>query len=204
MEIDLKQLSPIQTYFLMTQTLVPRPIAWVLSENRDGRFNVAPYSYFTGICSSPPLILISIGKKPDGTPKDTHVNIAERADFVVHIVGNELLEPMNASSETLPADVSEVDLLGLEVERFPGSRLPRLVGCDVAYSCHLHQKLEIGNGPQTLIFGQIDTIYVADKVITVDEKGRMKVHADRLNPVARLGAAEYATLGEIKLLSRPK
>lgn len=73
MDINLDDLSSTEVYYTMTETLVPRPIAWVLSENLSGSYNLAPFSYFTAVCSNPPLIMISVGKKPDGSPKDTGV-----------------------------------------------------------------------------------------------------------------------------------
>jgi len=203
MEIDLARLTAKQIYFTMTQTLIPRPVAWVLSENLNGDLNLAPYSYFTAVSSAPPLILISAGKKPDGTPKDTRVNIEQRRDFVVHIAHQALLEPLNESSATLPPGVSEVEQLGLETAPFLGSRLPRLACCRVAFACELHQVQEIGDTPQALIFGRVKVVFVDDDVTGQDDKGRLKVHADRLDPIGRLGASEYATLGQIHQLVRP-
>ena len=46
MNIDLTELSQNQVYHTMTQTVVPRPIAWVLSEHENGKLNLAPFSYF--------------------------------------------------------------------------------------------------------------------------------------------------------------
>ena len=81
MEIDLDSLSANGVYHTLTRTVIPRPVAWVLSENAGGDYNLAPFSYFNAICSDPPLIMISVGKKPDGSSKDTRVNItARRAD----------------------------------------------------------------------------------------------------------------------------
>jgi flavin reductase (DIM6/NTAB) family NADH-FMN oxidoreductase RutF len=203
MLIDLEHLSPSQVYFTMIQTLVPRPIAWVLSENADGGLNLAPFSYFTAVASDPPLILISTGRKPDGSPKDTRVNVEERSDFVVMIPHREVLEPMNASSMTLPAGESEVTKLGLATTPLPGSRLPRLTDCRVAYACQRFQVLELGHGPQALLFGRVGSVYVDDALVEVDAKGRQKIHAERLDPVCRLGAGEYALLGELRRLARP-
>ncbi|MET0093908.1 MAG: flavin reductase, partial [Sedimenticola sp.] len=76
MNIDLSEMPPGQVYFTMTQALIPRPIAWVLSENADGGHNLAPFSYFSAVSSEPPLVMLSIGRRPDGTPKDTAANIA--------------------------------------------------------------------------------------------------------------------------------
>ena len=147
MILDLDQLSPSQTYFQMIQTLIPRPIAWVLSEHANGSLNLAPFSYFTAVCAEPPLVLISVGHKPDGSLKDTRVNIEVRNDFIIHIAHREMLQALNASSATLPADVSEVDELGLATTPFPGSRLPRLAAARVAYACSRYEIREmIGHG----------------------------------------------------------
>jgi flavin reductase (DIM6/NTAB) family NADH-FMN oxidoreductase RutF len=203
MHIDLQELTPTQTYFTMIQTLIPRPIAWVLSENADGGLNLAPFSYFTAVSSSPPLIMISTGRKPDGGPKDTRVNVEQREDFVVMIPHRELMEAMNESSMSLPAGESEVSKLGLKTTPLEGSRLPRLADCRVAYACRRFEILEMGNAPQALLFGQVDAIYVDDAIVDTDAKGRQKIRADRLDPVCRLGAGEYGLLGELRQLARP-
>ncbi len=203
MHVDLSELSPAQVYFTLIQTVIPRPIAWVLSENADGTHNLAPFSYFNAVCSNPPLLMISVGRKPDGSFKDTRVNIEQRHDFVVHIVDLSLLEAMNQSSATLPAGVSEVQQLGLSLADFPGSRLPRLEDCRVAYACTSYQIQDIGPTSQALILGQVGQVHIDDAVCSRDAKGRLKVHADRLNPVGRLGGGEYVTFGEIRHLVRP-
>lgn len=203
MWIDLDTLSPDQVYFTLVQTLVPRPIAWVLSENADGGYNLAPFSYFTAISSDPPLILISTGRKPSGEPKDTRVNIEAREDFVVMIPHRELLEAMNESSATLPAGVSEVERLGLKVVPFEGSRLPRLADSRVAFACRRYQIQEIGKGTNALILGLVRGVWLEDGIVDRDPKGRLKVEVERLDPVGRLGAGEYALIGEIRRLGRP-
>ncbi|WP_421862447.1 flavin reductase family protein [Motiliproteus sp.] len=203
MYIDLAELNPNQVYFNMIQTLVPRPIAWVLSEHANGKLNLAPFSYFSAVCSDPPLLMISVGKKPDGSHKDTRVNIEQRGHFVVHITSAEQLEVMNQSSMTLPAEISEVDELNLETATFEGFPLPRLKDSRVAFGCELYRIDEIGNSAQSLIFGEIKQIYIDDQVATRDDKGRLKLDTSRLNPVARLGASEYMGCGEIITLKRP-
>ncbi len=203
MYIDLTELAPNQVYFTMIQTVIPRPIAWVLSENASGTYNLAPFSYFNAVCSDPPLLMISVGKKPDGSFKDTRINIEQRRDFVVHIANVELLGALNESSATLPAETSEVDLLGLSTVPFEGSRLPRVAGCRVAFACQCHDIHEIGAVPQSLILGRVNRVYVDDAVLDKDAKGRTKIRADLVDPLARLGADEYAALGEIRRLRRP-
>lgn len=204
MYIDLSQSTPLQNYFNIVQTLVPRPIAWVLSENENSSYNLAPFSYFNAVCSDPPLIMLSIGNKPDNQPKDTRLNIKLRKDFIVHIAHRELLEALNQSSATLAAGESELDMLQLETTRFDNARLPRLEQCRLAYACECYEIHELGELPQTIIYGKVNSIYIDDSIITTNEKGRLKVHADQLDPVSRLGANEYMTFGEIVSIPRPK
>jgi flavin reductase (DIM6/NTAB) family NADH-FMN oxidoreductase RutF len=204
LDINLNELSPGQIYATMTQALIPRPIAWVLSENESGSYNLAPFSYFTGISSRPPLLMLSIGKKPDGSPKDTLANIEARRDFVVHIAHREQMEQLNNSSAVYPAEISEVDELGLELTELKGSSLPRLADCRLAMACELHQIHQMGEVPQALIFGCINSIYVDDAVGDLDAKGRFKINADKLDPLGRLGAGEYSSFGEVIPLASPK
>ncbi|MBF0179173.1 MAG: flavin reductase family protein [Magnetococcales bacterium] len=204
MILDLKTLSANRVYHAMTQTLVPRPIAWVLSENGQRGFNLAPFSYFTGISSDPPLLMLSVGLKSDGSPKDTLVNIGERFDFVVHIPAMPQAHQVAASAMELPPEESEVSRLGLELTEFGDFRLPRLVGCPVAFACERHKVIEMGNTPQHLIFGRIDLIHVDDAVIETGDKGHFTVHAERMNPACRLGGETFAPLGAALRLPRPK
>ena len=204
MILDLSQLRPTQVYFHMIQTLIPRPIAWVLSEIEPNRYNLAPFSYFNAVCSDPPLIMLSIGKKPDGSLKDTRVNIEQRKDFVVHIAHRDMLDDLNQSSATLDADVSEVDMLEIETAELEGSRLPRIEACRIAYACECYEIHEMGGTPQSIIYGRVNKIYIDDSITSTNDKGRLKIHADKLAPISRLGADEFMSFGEIISLTRPR
>ena len=203
MDIDLEGLSAGAVYQHLVQTVIPRPVAWVLSENRNGSYNLAPFSYFNAVCSDPPLVLLSIGRKPDGTPKDTRANIEQRRHFVVHIAHRELVDVVNASSATLPADVSEVERLGLVTVSWPGSALPRLADCRIALACRLFDIRELGPEGQALILGRVQRVYWDDAVCIRDAQGRLKVDVARADPLARLGIDEYLFTGEVHRLRRP-
>jgi flavin reductase (DIM6/NTAB) family NADH-FMN oxidoreductase RutF len=188
----------------MTQAIVPRPVAWVLSANADGSHNLAPFSYFNAICSDPPLVLLSVGWKSDGTPKDTRNNIEQRRYLVIHIAHAELLEALNASADALPAGESEVSRLALATKAIPGFPLPRLADCRMALGCELYRVEEIGNTRQALIFAEIRLLYVAKEVAEYDVRGRVKIDIARLAPIGRLGSEEYLLPGEVKRLRRPR
>jgi flavin reductase (DIM6/NTAB) family NADH-FMN oxidoreductase RutF len=197
MYLDFSELSTNQVYFTMTQTLIPRPVAWVLSDNGNNSLNLAPFSYFNAVCSDPPLIMISVGYKPDGAHKDTFVNIEAREDFIVHIASDSQVDALNQSSITLAHGESELDQLDLELTAINGNRLPRITQCPVAYACKSYDIQKIGNAKQAIIYGEVTGIYINDDACKQDASGRLKIDAKKINPLLRLGAGEYATLGEI-------
>ena len=203
MQIKLDELSESQTYFTMTQTIMPRPIAWVLSENEDASLNLAPFSYFNAVCTDPPMVMVSINLQDDGSEKDTLRNVRERSQFVIHIASSDQLDVLNQSSATLPPGESEVMASGLSTTTFGGYHMPRLTDCKIALMCERNQTQAIGNKGQTLLFGEVKEIYLADDCAEVNEKGRLKVYADKVQPLSRLGGGEYASFGEMLKATRP-
>ncbi|RCU44619.1 flavin reductase family protein [Corallincola luteus] len=204
MNIDFSQLSGSEIYHIMTQTIVPRPIAWVLTDSGEQNYNLAPFSYFNAICSTPPLIMFSVGKKPDGSDKDTLHNIQRNKQFVVHIPGAEMAATVTETAKSLPHGESELNLSQLATEPFTDFPLPRISQCKLAMACSLFQIQAIGDVPQQLVFGKVEQLYINDAVAKEDNKGRLKVDAMELDPLARLGANEYASLGDSYSHTRPK
>lgn len=202
MLIDLTTLSPNRVYFTLIQTVIPRPIAWVLSDNGDGGHNLAPFSYFNAVCSDPPLLMVSIGRKTDGSAKDTRRNILERGEFVVHIPHAGQMAAVNASSAELAVGVSELDRLALPTVPFGDFRLPRLRDCRVAFACERYQVTELG--AQAVVFGRVRAAYIDDAIASTDAAGRLQVDAAGLDPLSRLGGDEYGTLGAVRALPRPR
>ena len=202
MIIDFADLSASQAYHAMTQTLIPRPIAWVLSENPGGNLNLAPFSYFTAVCSEPPLVMLSIGRKPGGDLKDTRRNLVEGRPFVIHIAPSGLATQLTETSRTLPLGESELECAGLALAPFDGSSVPRLADCPIAMACTLYDVQEVGPKRQGLIFAEVKQVYLSDAVARM-EGGRLVVAADKVNPLARLGGDEYASLGELLKVPRP-
>jgi flavin reductase (DIM6/NTAB) family NADH-FMN oxidoreductase RutF len=204
MILDLENLSPNSVYFALIQAVVPRPIAWVLSQNDDGGHNLAPFSYFNLVCSDPPLLMLSIGKKSDGQAKDTRRNIIERSSFVVHIAHAGQAHLVSESSRELADNDSELLRLQLPTVPFGSHPVPRLRDCRIAFACERYQVIELGPLPQALILGRIDSIYIDDEIAATDDKGRVKIDIAGLNPLSRLGGDQYAELGALLDIPRPR
>jgi flavin reductase (DIM6/NTAB) family NADH-FMN oxidoreductase RutF len=146
--------------------------------------------------------MISVGRKPDGSKKDTWVNIEERGDFVVHIPPGPMAKEMVATAATLPHGESEVTRLGLATVAEPGFRLPRLAGPKAAMFCERHQIVEVGDGPQGLILGEIKALFIDDAAGKWRDH-RLIIDPKQVDPVARLGGEAYALLGDLLTIARP-
>lgn len=207
-----KDMQAQQIYHTTTQTLLPRPIAWVLSQHAQGHLNLAPFSYFTAVSSEPPLLVFSVGDKGPGQGKDTKVNIAQHPYFTVHIPSYRHAQAVTESSRTLPAEESELDNLNLQTVPFEGFSMPRLADCAVAYGCRLHDIQDIKGAPQSLIFAYVESIYISDDVAEMQtvrkadggSSDRLSVDASAIDPLARLGGQEYGRLGTTLNVPRPK
>ncbi len=46
MDIQFSDKTPVERYHLLVQSVIPRPIAWILTAEEDGGLNLAPYSFF--------------------------------------------------------------------------------------------------------------------------------------------------------------
>ncbi|MCI2284883.1 flavin reductase family protein [Colwellia sp. MSW7] len=204
MNLNFAELSPNQRYHLMTQTIIPRPIAWALTDSGNSSFNLAPFSYFTAVSSAPPILMLSVGKKPNGDNKDTLVNIIKNKKVVIHIASTQQAALVTQTSQTLDHGESELTEANIETSEFANFSLPRIAQCDIAYGCELYEIKELGDVPQSLIFVEVKQVYINDKVVDIDEKQRIKVHADRVLPLSRLGGGEYATINQPFEIIRPK
>ena len=86
MQFEPSVMPPRDVYHWMTRLINPRPIAWVSSISNQGIPNLAPYSFFNGVGSTPPTLLFCPANRRDGSPKDTLANIQQVGEFVVNIV----------------------------------------------------------------------------------------------------------------------
>ena len=203
MLIDSKDYSSDKLYFLMTQIIIPRPIAWVLSDNGNGNYNLAPYSFFNAITSNPPIVMISAGWKDETIKKDTWRNIEERNHFVIHIPSADSAKDVVASSEMLAHGESEIVKNNLKLVKESSWTLPRLESSKVSLYCTKYAIYEIGQDPQALILGEIKGMWIDDQLISMDGH-KLKIDAKALNPLARLGGSEYSLIGEKFTIQRPK
>lgn len=193
MRIDPSSLDPATAYRLMISAIVPRPIAWVGSVRADGTDNLAPFSYFMGVASAPPMLAISVSRAHGGRLKHTAQALLETGEFTVSIPEEAELDQMHACSAAW--EESEFD--AVSIARAPGEkvRAPRPLSARVAMECRVAHAHDLG---QTHLFvGEVLLFHVAAELL---QSGT--ISAEGFHPVARLGGELYTTLGP--LITRPR
>jgi flavin reductase (DIM6/NTAB) family NADH-FMN oxidoreductase RutF len=191
MKINPGDISPDSTYRLLTGIVVPRPIAWVTTISEAGIVNLAPFSCFMFLSSQPPLLGFTAGPKR-GEKKDTARNVHRSREFVIHIADHSLLEPLHMSADEFPADVSEVESLGLATTPSETIRVPRLSAAPIALECKLSQVLQFGKSGSEFIVGEVALFHIRDG-LCIDGK----IDSGDLLPIGRLAGSAYTKCNEV-------
>ncbi|MFB6356926.1 MAG: flavin reductase family protein [bacterium] len=186
------ELSGKQNYRMLTNIVVPRPIALVTSKSREGVLNCAPFSFYQGVCGSPPIISLSIARKKESL-KDTFRNIMIDGEFVVHAPRKQQIEEVELASEEFPPDVSEVEKIGYSPEESHVVEVPGLTEPPIRLECRLHDQVPIAGGKVTVVFGEVVCFHLEDGLYNLDEDS---MEFNQFNPLARLGWKDYTSLGE--------
>ena len=187
MIIDPGSLDATSNYKLLIGSILPRPIAWVSTQSRDGVANLAPISFFTAVGRKPPMISLSLQPRSDGvTLKDTLVNIRDTGEFVVNMVTLEQAHAMHRSAFEFASEIDEFSAVGLDKEASFAVAPPRVKGAPISLECRLDRIIPIGELNDHVVFGQVLRFNILDQVYL--DGGRIDTGA--LQPVGRL-AAEY-------------
>ncbi|MGC8469677.1 MAG: flavin reductase family protein [Acetobacteraceae bacterium] len=183
MLFDFAALAPNDRYKLLAATVVPRPIAWVVTADAAGRRNAAPFSFFNVLAGDPPVIGIGIGDRPSGTMKDTGANIRATGEFVVNLVDEASAAQMNLTATDFAQGEDELALVGLDT--LPSARVapPRIARSPVALECRLRQSLDLGGG-RSIVIGEVLAIHVADEAVL--DAARCHIDTPRLDLIGRM------------------
>jgi flavin reductase (DIM6/NTAB) family NADH-FMN oxidoreductase RutF len=181
--------------------VAPRPIGWITSMSAKGEINLAPYSYFNGVSSDPPMVMFSSEGR-----KDSLVFIEETQEFVCNLATWELRDQMNATSGPFPRGVNEMTEAGLDPAPSQLVKPPRVGAAPCALECRWLQTVRlqgIDGAPidRFVVFGQVVGIYIDERFI---KDGRLDTAA--LRPIARAGYHDYfvATSETRFSIRRPK
>ena len=197
--IKLADLPSNDVYRLLISVVVPRPIGWTSTISANGIPNLAPFSFFNAVGANPPIIMISVEQRA-GQPKDTLRNIQETGEFVINIVDHALAEAMVQSSGEWPYEVDEFVMAELEKAPSLEVKPPRVAQAPVALEARLTQIVPVEGTDNIMVLGRVVCFHLREGLL----RPNGLVDATLLQPLARLGGSEYAFLGQVLSLRRPK
>lgn len=204
MEVELAELRRRDAYALMTSFIVPRAIGFVSTQDESGHTNVAPFSYFTGLGSDPPMCMFGIANRKDGSEKDTLRIARETGVLCVNLVEAELTERMVQASGDYPPDVSEFTRTGLTPVPCSAIDCVRVAESRASVECRLVDVHTYGREAKTnVVVVEALLAHIADELLDEDAPAP-RIDPHKITPVARLGGSHYALLGTRLEHARPK
>ena len=198
--IDPAKNSERDNYKLLIGTIIPRPIAFVTTQSKEGIVNGAPFSYFNIVSSNPPMVSLAV-QRPGEQLKDTGINIYSKEEFVVHIVDDKNVAKVNETATSLAVDESEIELADLTLVESEIISIPGVKEAKVRMECKLVKAISLGGNKSgsDLFIGEVVRFHIDEEIF---EDGRIDPRA--LNAVSRLAGSNYAAIGDIFSIERPK
>jgi len=187
---------------ILVSSVLPRPVAFVSTISAAGVPNLAPFSFFNAVGSSPPAVIFSPCTMRDGRDKDTLINIREVGEFVVHVVPDAIKEGMNETAAAVAPEVNEFDVAGFTPIKSRYVKPPRVAESPVQMECKLVQVVPVGEGPLSanICIGEVLCFHIAEGYLL--ENG--VVDSAKLDLVGRLDGSGYATTRDRFEMPAPK
>ena len=198
--LRLADLEPHDAYKLLSGVVIPRPIAWVTSIDAAGVVNAAPFSFFNCFSEAPPLVVLGLQHRPDGSgAKDTSRNVRETGEFVVNLTNEATAEAMNVTAVNAPPGVSELGRAGLDTMASTAVRPPRIAQAPVALECRRTVVLNFAPSRELLV-GEVLVFHAAAGIV---DPADLRVDLDAYRPIGRLFANLYCRTRDTFVLERP-
>jgi flavin reductase (DIM6/NTAB) family NADH-FMN oxidoreductase RutF len=179
--------------------VAPRPIGWISTRALDGRINLAPYSFFNGFSSAPPIV----GFSSEGW-KDSVSFAKESREFVANLATRDLHVPMNVTSGPFARGDNEFARAGLTMAECRLVAAPRVAESPAALECKVVEIVEIrsfSGAPSgaVLTLGEVVAFHIDERFLL---DGRFDTA--RARSLARCGYQDYAAVEAVFAMARPK
>lgn len=195
---DLSESESRDRYKLLTGLIVPRPIGWIGTRRHDGSNNLAPFSFFNLVSSSPPTVIFSAGRHAD-RPKDSAELASERGEFTVNVVSADLAEAMSLTSARFGPEDDEFAIAGLTAADGVKVDAPLVVEAPANLECRVTQIVEIGHEAATrVVFGEVLAIHVRD-----DALDGTRVDLGIIDAIGRMAGSTYIYSRDRFEIARP-
>lgn len=183
-EFESAELSERERARILKSAVSPRPIAWITTTDDDGNENLAPFSSYTYVSATNPVVAFNTPNESHGGLKDTARNALDTGEFAVNVVTEPHLDQMDHTSAPLSPTESEFELAGIEPAECRRIDPPRVADSPITLECTVYDSLTIYD--RLMILGDVEYVHLADSVLTNGE-----LDMEKLPTVGRLGGPYY-------------
>jgi len=203
MIIDPVELTIPKLQSYLQGAIVPRPIAFASTIDREGNVNLSPFSFFNMFSMNPPVLVFSPSRRVrDNSTKHTLQNVLEVPEVVINLVSYEMVERASLASCDFPKGVNEFIKSGLTPVKSQRVKPPRVAESPVSFECNVNQVIPLGTegGAGNLVVCEVILMHIKDEILDAD--GRINPH--KLDAVARMGQDYYCRASGENVFLVPK
>ena len=169
----------------------PRPIAFASTMDKQGRPNLAPFSFFNVFSANPPILIFSPARRVrNNTTKHTLENVLETMEVVVNIVNHTMVQQMSLASTEYEEGVNEFVKAGFTMMQSDLVKPHRVAEAPVQFECKVLKVEPLGEegGAGNLVFCEVLKIHLDADIL--DENGSIDPY--KIDQVARMGGNWYS------------
>jgi flavin reductase (DIM6/NTAB) family NADH-FMN oxidoreductase RutF len=188
--LDTSQASAREIQAVLTSAISPRPIAFASTVDKEGNYNLSPFSFFNAFGANPPILIFSPARRGlNNTTKHTYDNIKEVPEVVINMVSYAMVEQMSLSSSDFAKGVNEFEKAGFTAIASDTIRPMRVMEAPVQFECKVQQVIETGDqgGAGNLVICHVTKIHIAESVLDADGN----IDTQLIDLVGRMGGNEY-------------
>lgn len=205
--IDLAGRTPAQKQGLLSQLVVPRPIAMITTVDPAGRLNVAPFSYYMPVSGEPPLVAVTVGavREATGEPKDTWVNLRASGEFVINVTTTALADHIEVVAREYPPGVDEAEVVGWRTVPSQVVGPPSLADSPAHLECRVREVID--RGDPASCFSGVHIVLAEVVCITADEsilESPTRVDPSKVRAVGRMGLPWFVAASAESIFSQER
>lgn len=194
-----EELSTRQRHQYLLGSVNPRPICFASTVSLEGQPNLAPYSFFNIFSSTPPIFIVSVNTRRDGSHKDTLRNARETGQLVINMVNENFARQMAIAGIEYPSNINEFEKAGLTA--IPSLRIKpfRIKESPVHFECEILEIKSLGQhaGSANLIIAQAVLIHMDENIFGPEDT----IDPNKIGLVGRLGDHNYCVAKEDKVFA---
>jgi len=191
LKINPKDIATPKLHGYLLSAVAPRPIAFASTLDKDGRPNLAPFSFFNVFSANPPILIFSPARRvTNNTTKHTLENVKTLKEVVINVVNYNLVQQMSLASTEYAEGINEFKKAGLTMLKSDVVKPFRVAESPIQMECKVNDVIALGDkgGAGNLVICEVLKIHIKKEFLKDDGA----INQEKLDLVARAGGSYYS------------